>query len=132
MTAEIADFPAVRTGSTARASGRTRRMTGMSRPSQGRRNPYLVPRLAVVSLSGGRTCGYMLNHIVDAHGGRLPDDVAVVFANTGMERPETLGLRRHLRHRLGRADRLGVNGGGIMRQSGGVKLYHGLGGSLSP
>ena len=32
----------------------------------------------------------MLKHIVDAHGGELPDDVAVVFANTGMERPETL------------------------------------------
>ena len=32
----------------------------------------------------------MLKHIVDAHGGRLPDDIAVVFANTGMERPETL------------------------------------------
>ncbi len=27
---------------------------------------------------------------------------------------------------------LPVNGGGIMRQSGRVKLYHGLGGSLSP
>ncbi len=26
----------------------------------------------------------------------------------------------------------GVNGGGIMRQSGGAKMYHGLGGSLSP
>ena len=25
-----------------------------------------------------------------------------------------------------------VNGGGIMRQSGGVKMYHGLVGSLSP
>ena len=32
----------------------------------------------------------MLKHILDAHGGRLPHDIAVVFANTGMERPETL------------------------------------------
>lgn len=32
----------------------------------------------------------MLHHILDAHDGRLPDDVHVVFANTGKERPETL------------------------------------------
>jgi 3'-phosphoadenosine 5'-phosphosulfate sulfotransferase (PAPS reductase)/FAD synthetase len=32
----------------------------------------------------------MLWRIVQAHGGRLPDDVMVVFANTGKERPETL------------------------------------------
>ena len=54
------------------------------------RNPYRVPRPAVVSFSGGRTGGYMLKHIVDTFGGRLPGDVSVVFANTGMERPETL------------------------------------------
>ena len=28
--------------------------------------------------------------------------------------------------------KVGVNGGGIMRQSGGVKMYHWHGGSLSP
>ena len=54
------------------------------------RNPYRVPRPAVVSFSGGRTSGYMLKHVVDAYGGRLPDDIAVVFANTGMEHPATL------------------------------------------
>ena len=32
----------------------------------------------------------MLRHIVDAYDGRLPSDLAVVFANTGLERPETL------------------------------------------
>ena len=32
----------------------------------------------------------MLKKIVDAYGGRLPSDIAVVYANTGMERPETL------------------------------------------
>ena len=31
----------------------------------------------------------MLKSIVDAYGGRLPRDIAVVFANTGLERPET-------------------------------------------
>jgi hypothetical protein len=43
-----------------------------------------------VSFSGGRTSGYMLHEIVRAHGGALPDDVVVVFANTGKEREETL------------------------------------------
>ena len=62
----------------------------MSPASPGRRDPYRVPRPAVVSFSGGRTSGYMLKHIVDAYGGRLPDDIAVVYANTGLERPETL------------------------------------------
>lgn len=32
----------------------------------------------------------MLKHILDAHGGTLPDDVHVCFANTGKEREETL------------------------------------------
>ena len=54
------------------------------------RNPYRVPRPAVVSFSGGRTSAYLLKHILDAFDGRLPGDVAVVFANTGMERGETL------------------------------------------
>ena len=55
-----------------------------------RASPYIVPRPAVISFSGGRTSGYMLKHILDTHGGRLPEDLSVVFANTGMERPETL------------------------------------------
>ena len=45
---------------------------------------------AVVSFSGGRTSGYMLWHILDAHGGALPDGVKVIFNNTGKEREETL------------------------------------------
>lgn len=53
-------------------------------------NPYLLDRPFVVSFSGGRTSGYMLRQILDAHGGRLPDDGMVIFANTGKERPETL------------------------------------------
>ena len=54
------------------------------------RNPYRVPRPAVISFSGGRTSGYLLKHVIDAYGGRLPDGVFVVFANTAMERRETL------------------------------------------
>ena len=53
----------------------------MHRASPGRPNPYRVPRPAVISFSGGRTSAYMFKHIVDVHGVRLPDDIAVVFAN---------------------------------------------------
>jgi 3'-phosphoadenosine 5'-phosphosulfate sulfotransferase (PAPS reductase)/FAD synthetase len=53
-------------------------------------NPYLIAGPALISFSGGRTSAYMLRQILDAHGGTLPDDVHVVFANTGKERDETL------------------------------------------
>ena len=53
-------------------------------------NPYRLNGPASVSFSGGRTSGYMLHEIVQAHKGALPDDVVVVFANTGKEREETL------------------------------------------
>jgi 3'-phosphoadenosine 5'-phosphosulfate sulfotransferase (PAPS reductase)/FAD synthetase len=53
-------------------------------------NPYLIKGPALISFSGGRTSAYMLKHILDAHGGVLPDDVVVTFANTGKEREETL------------------------------------------
>ena len=52
---------------------------------------YDLPiRPAVVSFSGGRSSAYMLWHILQAHGGTLPDDIHVNFANTGKEREETL------------------------------------------
>lgn len=53
-------------------------------------NQYLLDRPACVSFSGGKTSGYMLWHIIDAFDGRLPDDVKVIFNNTGKEREETL------------------------------------------
>lgn len=53
-------------------------------------NPYLITGPALISFSGGRTSAYMLRQILDAHGGALPDDVHVCFANTGKEREETL------------------------------------------
>ena len=65
-------------------------MTAAVRLPRTLRNPYRVPRPAVISFSGGRTSAYMLRHIVDAYGGRLPDSVSIIFANTGLERPETL------------------------------------------
>ena len=57
---------------------------------EGRENPYLIKGPALISFSGGRTSAYMLHQILDAHGGTLPDDVHVCFANTGKEREETL------------------------------------------
>lgn len=53
-------------------------------------NPYLIEGPALISFSGGRTSAYMLKQILNAHGGVLPDDVHVAFANTGKEREETL------------------------------------------
>lgn len=53
-------------------------------------NPYRIEGPACIAFSGGRTSGYMLKHILDAHGGTLPPDVHCYFANTGKEMPETL------------------------------------------
>lgn len=53
-------------------------------------NSYLITGPALISFSGGRTSAFMLKQIVDAHGGVLPDDVVVAFADTGKEREETL------------------------------------------
>jgi 3'-phosphoadenosine 5'-phosphosulfate sulfotransferase (PAPS reductase)/FAD synthetase len=53
-------------------------------------DPYLMTGPALISFSGGRTSAYMLHQILQAHGGKLPDDVHVTFANTGKEREETL------------------------------------------
>ena len=57
-------------------------------------DPLLIEGPAYVSFSGGRTSGYMLRKIMDAHGGTLPADVHVLFANTGDEMPATLDFVR--------------------------------------
>lgn len=51
------------------------------------RDPFDIHGPAVISFSGGRTSAYMLHRIM-LNGQR--DDVHVLFANTGRERPETL------------------------------------------
>ena len=64
-------------------------------------SPFLLDTPAVVSFSGGRTSGYMLWHILQAHGGTLPDRVKVLFCNTGKERPETLDFVERCSQRWG-------------------------------
>ena len=55
-------------------------------------NPYRIAGPALVSFSGGRTSAFMLKRILDAHGGTLPPDIQVCFANTGRELEETLSF----------------------------------------
>lgn len=64
-------------------------------------NPYLIQGPTIYSFSGGRTSGYLLKHCIDAHGGRLPDDHVVCFANTGKEMPETLDFVQECGERWG-------------------------------
>lgn len=53
-------------------------------------NPYFVEGPAVISFSGGRSSAYMLHQILQAHDFNLPEDVYVIFCNTGKEMPQTL------------------------------------------
>ena len=53
-------------------------------------NPYLITEPTCISFSGGRTSGYMLYKILEAHNMSLPSDAYVVFANTGKEEEATL------------------------------------------
>lgn len=64
-------------------------------------DPFFIEGPACISFSGGRTSGYMLRRILQAHGGSLPDDVVVLFANTGKEMPETLDFVRDCGFRWG-------------------------------
>lgn len=63
-------------------------------------NNFFVQGPAVISFSGGRTSGYMLAKIVEAHGGKLPDDVLPIFANTGKEHEKTLEFVQKCSERL--------------------------------
>lgn len=64
-----------------------------------RRNPYRIDGPAMISFSGGRTSGFMLRQILDAHGGTLPADMVVCFANTGLEHEATLEFVREVEKR---------------------------------
>jgi len=65
-------------------------MTNNRSSPETRLDHYRIDGPALISFSGGRTSAYMLHKILQAHGGELPDDVHVTFANTGKEREETL------------------------------------------
>lgn len=58
------------------------------------RDPFKIDGPALISFSGGRTSAYMLNRVLQAHDGQLPEDVVVCFANTGKEREQTLQFVR--------------------------------------
>jgi 3'-phosphoadenosine 5'-phosphosulfate sulfotransferase (PAPS reductase)/FAD synthetase len=53
-------------------------------------NPFLLPRPAIISFSGGRTSGFMLHEVIKAYGGQLPKNIKVIYCNTGKENVETL------------------------------------------
>ncbi len=50
---------------------------------------YDTSKVYIISVSGGRTSGYMLRQLLD-HYGTLPDNVCAIFANTGKEDDATL------------------------------------------
>lgn len=64
-------------------------------------DPFKIDGPALISFSGGRTSGFMLWKILQAHGGTLPNDVRVAFANTGKEAEETLRFVRDCQERWG-------------------------------
>lgn len=47
-----------------------------------------------ISFSGGRTSAYLLWRVLQAHGGKLPEEAQVLFCNTGMEEEATLRFVR--------------------------------------
>jgi hypothetical protein len=57
-------------------------------------NPYRVESPFCISFSGGRTSGFLVAKVLEAHGGRLPAGSHVVFANTGREHERTLEFVR--------------------------------------
>lgn len=53
-------------------------------------SPYKIIEPSCISFSGGRTSAYMLYKVLEANGGKLPDEAIVCFANTGKEDEATL------------------------------------------
>jgi len=53
-------------------------------------NPFRITEPTCISFSGGRTSAYMLWRVLQEHGGELPKEAIVCFANTGKEDEATL------------------------------------------
>lgn len=60
------------------------------------RNPYKIDTPAIISFSGGATSGFMLWKIIQVYDGKLPDNIKVAFANTGLEHLKTLEFVRNV------------------------------------
>lgn len=52
-------------------------------------NKYYLSDPSVIAFSGGRTSAFLLAKILEAHEGKLPPHIKVVFCNTGLEHPKT-------------------------------------------
>ena len=57
---------------------------------------YEMSAPCLIAVSGGRTSGFMLRQILDAHGGSLPNGVHAVFNNTGLEHESALLFLRDI------------------------------------
>lgn len=74
-------------------------MGHMTRPAALAASPYRLDGPTIIAFSGGRTSGYMLRQILDAHDGVLPHDTHVAFCNTGKEMPATLDFVKEVSER---------------------------------
>ena len=64
-------------------------------------DPFKITEPTCISFSGGRSSAYMLWRVLQSHGGTLPDECVVCFANTGKEEEATLRFVRECSIRWG-------------------------------
>lgn len=64
-------------------------------------DPFKITGQTCISFSGGRTSAYLLWRVLQAHGGKLPEDAQVLFCNTGKEEEATLRFVRDCGERWG-------------------------------
>jgi len=65
------------------------------------KDPFFIDEPTCISFSGGRTSAYMLWRVLQAHGGKLPPEAIVCFANTGKEDEATRRFVRDCSERWG-------------------------------
>jgi 3'-phosphoadenosine 5'-phosphosulfate sulfotransferase (PAPS reductase)/FAD synthetase len=61
----------------------------------------LLPLPAVSDVSGGRTSAMMTKRVIEAFGGKQPENLHLLFCNTGKERTETLDFVHEIETRWG-------------------------------